>query len=65
LHYGFYKKQWKQALTSCSKAANNGNVQAQHNLGNMYILGEGVAQDYVRAYMWLNIAAANGYSTAA
>ena len=30
---------------------------AQYNLGVMYRDGEGVPQDYVRAYMWFNVAA--------
>ena len=36
---------------------------AQYNLGVMYGYGDGdgVIQDYVRAHMWFNIAASNGY----
>ena len=30
----------------------------------MYVQGKGVPQDYVRAYMWLNLAAALGYELA-
>jgi hypothetical protein len=30
----------------------------------MYRLGKGVLQDYVRAHMWLNLAADNGYKKA-
>jgi hypothetical protein len=41
-------------------AAQQGHTRAQHNLGLMYGLGQGVAQDYVRAYMWFNVAAVNG-----
>jgi TPR repeat protein len=32
-------------------------VNAQFNLGVMYENGEGVPQDYVKAHMWLNLAA--------
>jgi clan AA aspartic protease (TIGR02281 family) len=40
------------------KAAEQGNAGAQVNLGAAYARGEGVPQDYVQAYMWLNLAAA-------
>jgi hypothetical protein len=46
------------------KAADQGYAMAQFNLGNMYVLGRGVAQDYVQAHMWFNIASANGYAPA-
>ena len=29
-------------------------------LGSMYALGRGVAQDYIRAHMWANVAGAAG-----
>ncbi len=47
------------------KAAEQGVVDAQNNLGLMYGRGQGVPQDYVRAHMWLNLAAANGNANAA
>ncbi len=34
-------------------------------LGALYVLGNGVAEDYVRAHMWFNLAAAAGNSDAA
>jgi len=45
-------------------AAKQGNAYAQGYLGDMYDAGQGVPQDYIRAYMWLNIAGANGYERA-
>jgi len=33
---------------------------AQYNLGFMYYKGQGVAQDYVEAHKWWNLADANG-----
>ena len=42
------------------RAADQGEARAQLNLGVMYANGEGVPEDYVRAYAWLNIAAASG-----
>jgi TPR repeat protein len=41
-------------------AANQGNDLAQRRLGQMYERGEGVQQDYVKAYMWYNLGSANG-----
>jgi TPR repeat protein len=42
------------------QAAEQGDAQAQMNLGLMYAKREGVAQDYVQAHRWLNLAAASG-----
>ena len=38
-------------------AAEQGDSGAQHIIGIMYYKGEGVPQDNVQAYMWLNLAA--------
>lgn len=38
-------------------AAEQGDSSAQHIIGIMYYKGEGVPQDNVQAYMWLNLAA--------
>ena len=38
---------------------------SQAQLGVMYFKGQGVAQDYVYAHMWLNLAAAQGEINAA
>lgn len=37
-----------------------GSVEAQQDLGNLYYKGEGIAQSYREAYIWLSIADANG-----
>ncbi len=34
-----------------------GDARAQRSLGNMYVRGEGVPQDYVEAHKWYNLAA--------
>ena len=39
-------------------------VITQYNLGVMYANGEGVPEDDVLAYMWFNVAAAQGYEGA-
>ena len=45
------------------KAAEEGNVFAQHALGVLYVKGEGVPQDYVQAHMWFSLSAAQGGGT--
>jgi TPR repeat protein len=48
-------------LRSC---AEQGDADLQLMLGDMYALGEGVPQDYVLAYMWVNLAVAQGNEAA-
>jgi len=48
------------ALREWRPLAEQGLADAQSNLGWMYEYGEGVPKDYVQAYMWLNLAAAQG-----
>jgi TPR repeat protein len=47
-----------EALKWYRKAADQGNASGQFNLGSLYAEGHGVPQDYVSAYMWLNLAEA-------
>jgi TPR repeat protein len=44
--------------------AEQGNAKAQNVLGVMYRRGQGVARNSVRAFLWLNRAAARGDATA-
>jgi len=37
--------------------AEQGDVWAQRKLGNTYAKGDAVPQDYVKAHVWLNLAA--------
>jgi len=37
---------------------------AQYYLGVAYANGQGIAQDYVQAYMWFDLSAARGYKDA-
>lgn len=46
------------------KAAKNGDANAQKEIGNCYLNGEGVARDYVQAYEWFSKAAEHGYPDA-
>ena len=45
-------------------AAEQGDADAQFNLGLMYDNGRGVLKDSVLAHMWSNIAGANGNASA-
>ena len=40
-----------------TKAANQGEAEAQHNLGVMYYEGQGVRQDYYKSVEWYTKAA--------
>ena len=51
---------YKQAVKWYTKAAEQGDADAQYNLGLMYANGQGVPQDNVYAHMWFNLGAANG-----
>ena len=46
------------------KAADQGNAQAQFNLGIMYHGGQGVAQDFKAAMVWYRKAADQGHAKA-
>jgi hypothetical protein len=50
------------AAASLRVAAEQGDAEAQYNLGLMYLEGLGVKQDNVEAYAWIRTAAAQGKS---
>ena len=45
--------------------ANAGNVDAQFDLGKLYLHGFDVPEDYAEAYVWFSVAAAGGHADAA
>ena len=47
------------------RAAEQGNAIARDDIGTMYYNRQGVPKDYVRAYMWFDLSADNGFATAA
>jgi uncharacterized protein len=47
-----------QAAEWYRKAAEQGDATAQGTLGTLYFMGQGVAQNYLEAYYWLDLAAA-------
>jgi TPR repeat protein len=58
------EQDFKEAVKWLRKAADQGVAKAQLVLGVMYGKGEGVLQDKVTTYAWLNISAANGQEKA-
>ena len=52
------------ALQEWKPLAEQGNADAQLNLGNMYYDGQGVLQDYAEAVRWWRLAAKQGDATA-
>lgn len=51
-------------LTKLKRAAENGDVEAQYELGNMYYIGIRVTQDYAEAVKWHRKAAEQGNARA-
>ena len=54
----------KEAIKWYRLRAEQGNANAQYNLGWMYYNGLGIIQDNVYAYIWYNIAASSGDANA-
>ncbi len=59
------RRDYPTAVRLIRPLAEQGNANAQYNLGVLYDNGLGVPQDRVRAYMWLNLAAMQGRESAA
>ncbi len=53
-----------EAVRWYQRAAAQGDINAQHNLGNMYESGRGVAQNYAEAVAWFRKAADKGHPMA-
>ena len=53
-----------EAVVELRRLAEQGEADAQFDLGVMYAEGEGVRKDYVRAFARWNLAAAQGYEPA-
>jgi uncharacterized protein len=48
---------YAEAVKWYRKAADQGETNAQYNLGVGYAKGRGVSQDYAQAHLWFNLAA--------
>jgi hypothetical protein len=53
-----FPRQMDQAAEWYRRAAEQGDAGAQGTLGLLYSIGQGVPQDFVEAYYWLDLAAA-------
>ncbi len=53
-----FPRDMAQAAAWYRKAAEQGDAGAQGTLGTLYSMGQGVPQNYVEAYYWLDLAAA-------
>ena len=53
-----------QSFEETKLLAEQGDANAQNWLGKMYHQGNGAIKNYKKAYVWFNIAHANGYTTA-
>ena len=53
-------KDYVKAFGLYKRAAEQGNVDAQGNVGNMYFYGQGVRQDKFKAFEWYKKAAEQG-----
>ncbi len=51
---------YKEAVRWYRLAAEQGDADAQYNLGLMHAKGRGVPQDNVQAHMWMSLVAAQG-----
>jgi hypothetical protein len=49
---------FRQAHAWYRRAAEQGSILAQNNLGLLYVNGQGVPRDLTRGQMWFNVAAA-------
>jgi hypothetical protein len=55
---GDWQDDYAQKTLCYRKAAEQGDARAQFNLGVLYYMGNGVAQDFAKAYFWFNLATA-------
>ena len=50
----------KEAAKLYRLSAEQGNNVAQNYLGVLYVLGQGISQDYVLAHMWFSLSGSRG-----
>ena len=60
----FRKGDYQTAYREWKAAANQGQAEAQYNLGLLYLKGLGVAKDPAEAFRWLRLAADQGQANA-
>ena len=60
----FDKKDFRTSFEIFKPLAEQGDPKAQFNLGFLYRIGQGVNQDYQKAYHWYLLSAEQGYAEA-
>ena len=60
----YEEKNYSEAATWYRKAAEQGHVRAQYELGGLYHIGRGVTKDNQKAFKWYRKAADQGYADA-
>ena len=60
----YQKQDYKEAVRLFRLSAEQGNAEAQYNLGNMIFAGYGVPQDYKEAVKWYRLSAEQGLAQA-
>jgi len=58
------RSDYDTSLEELQSRAEQGYAEAQYNLGFMYRTGQGVPLNYIQAYMWNSLAAAQGLKIA-
>lgn len=53
----YNESNWSLALERCEAAAEQGDAEAQHYLGSMYVAGDGVEENYAEAVRWFQLGA--------
>ena len=56
----YQRKDYSTAVRLFQDLAEQGNANAQYNLGNLYRTGQGVPQDYAEAARWYRLSAKQG-----
>lgn len=57
-------RSYSKAAKYYRMAAEQNHAPSQHNLGVLYLKGQGVERDWVKAYAWFSLSAAQGYRAA-
>ena len=60
----YERGEYAKSLHEFKPLADRGNAKAQHMLGTMYLLGQGVKMDWAEAVKWLRMAAKQGLGEA-
>ena len=55
---------FSSAFNGFLELSEKGSPISQYMMGVMYLKGQGVLQDFLRAHMWFNIASSRGHKTA-